>query len=182
MAHRERDNPRVALLTPTVRNFRQFEDAYLARYLGITLVKGTDLAVRDGELHLKTLGGLLPIQVLWRHVSDRLCDPLELDPESSDGVTGLLRCLRSRSLALTNGLGSVLVQAPALMPYLQAACNYFFKEPLQLSNVQTYWCGTPTTCNMFVTTWINCSFAMRSEASVTLLYRLRICPARQDKN
>ncbi|MGB7344210.1 MAG: circularly permuted type 2 ATP-grasp protein [Pirellulaceae bacterium] len=144
LAPRERDNPRVALLTPTTGNYRQFEDAYLARYLGFTLVKGADLAVRSGELNLKTLGGLLPIQVLWRHVSDRNCDPLELAPDSTDGVTGLMRVLRSGRLALTNGLGSVLAEAPALMPYLSAACDYFFKEPLLLPNVQTYWCGNPS--------------------------------------
>ncbi|QDT09534.1 hypothetical protein K239x_14800 [Planctomycetes bacterium K23_9] len=144
LAVRERENPRVALLTPTSGDYRQFEDAYLSRYLGFTLVKGADLAVRGGELNLKTLGGLLPIQVLWRHISDRNCDPLELAPESADGVTGLVGCLRSGRIALTNGLGSVLVQAPALMPYLSAACEYFFKEPLRLQNVKTYWCGSPT--------------------------------------
>ena len=143
LAHRDRDNPRVALLTPTEGNYRQFEDAYLARYLGITLVKGTDLAVRGGDLNLKTLGGLLPIQVLWRHISDRNCDPLELDPGSADGVAGLVRCVRSGKVSLANGLGSVLMQAPALLPYMSAACDYFFREPLRLNNVQTYWCGNP---------------------------------------
>ena len=70
------DNPRIAILTPGQSSYRYFEDVYLAKYLGYTLVQGRDLAVRGGHLHLKTLGGLLPIEVLWRHISDRKCDRL----------------------------------------------------------------------------------------------------------
>jgi len=143
LAPQDRSNPRVALLTPPSGSYREFEDTYLARYLGLTLVRGSDLAVRDGRLNLKTLGGLQGIQVLWRHVSDRLCDPLELAPASTEGVTGMLGCIRRKSVAVLNSVGSVLAQTPALMPYLDAASQFFFKCPLQLPSVQTYWCGDP---------------------------------------
>lgn len=99
LAPRRRDNPRVALLTPGQESYRAFEDAYLARYLGLTLVQGRDLAVRGERLNLKTLGGLLPIEVLWRHISDRKCDPLELEPGSKGGVTGLLDVVRQGAVA-----------------------------------------------------------------------------------
>src|SRR5690606_18180161 len=105
-------NPRVAILTPGQKSYRSFEDTYLARYLGYTLVQGRDLAVRGGVLNLKTLGGLLPIDVLWRHVSDEQCDPLELDPSAVEGVTGLLQSVRSGQVAVANCLGSKLVQSP----------------------------------------------------------------------
>lgn len=141
LAATHRDNPRVVLLTPPSGSYREFEDDYLARYLGLTLIQGSDLAVRGGELNLKTLGGLQPIQVLWRHISDRRCDPLELDPTSREGVTGLLRCVRRQSVAVVNTIGSVLVQTPALLPYLDAAQQFFFGGPLQLTSVRTYWCG-----------------------------------------
>ena len=53
-----RDNPRVVLLTPGPHNETYFEHAYLARYLGFTLVEGGDLTVRDSRVFLKTLDGL----------------------------------------------------------------------------------------------------------------------------
>lgn len=143
LANSHRDNPRVVLLTPPSGSYREFEDNYLARYLGLTLIQGRDLAVRGGELHLKTLGGLQPIQVLWRHISDRRCDPLELDPTSAEGVTGLLRCVRRQSVAVVNAVGSVLGQTPALLPYLDAAHQFFFGSSLQLNSARTYWCGDP---------------------------------------
>ncbi|WP_231742326.1 circularly permuted type 2 ATP-grasp protein [Stieleria varia] len=140
-AKTQRDNPRVVLMTPPGASYREFEDAYLARYLGMMLVQGSDLAVRGGQLNLKTLGGLLPLQVVWRHVSDRSCDPLELAPDSSSGVSGMLRCVRNQQVAVVNTLGSVLVQTPALMAYLDAANQYFFSEPLTLKSAKVYWCG-----------------------------------------
>tara|TARA_R110002049_G_scaffold4601_4_gene31943 strand:- start:211076 stop:213631 length:2556 start_codon:yes stop_codon:yes gene_type:complete len=141
LAPRMRDNPRIALLTPGQDSYRHFEDAYLARYLGYTLVQGRDLAVRGNQLNLKTLGGLLPIDVLWRHVSDRKCDPLELEPNSVEGATGLLRTVREGNVAVTNSIGSVMAQAPAFLPFLPSACRFLLNEDLKLPSVATYWCG-----------------------------------------
>ena len=136
-------NPRVAILTPGQESYRYFEDTYLARYLGYTLVQGRDLAVRGGALNLKTLGGLLPIDVLWRHVSDDQCDPLELDPAAVEGATGLLQTVRNRKVAVANCLGSKLAQTPALLPYLPAASRFLLGEDPILPTVPTYWCGKP---------------------------------------
>lgn len=141
LATSNRDNPRVALLTPPGDSYRAFEDAYLSRYLRFVLVQGSDLAVRGGALNMKTLGGLQPLQVLWRHVSDRRCDPLELDPDSTEGISGLIRCIRRQQVAVVNALGSVVVQTPALLPYLNAANSFFFGRPLSLASAETYWCG-----------------------------------------
>lgn len=141
LAPRSRENPRVAILTPGHQSYRYVEDAYLARYLGYTLVQGCDLAVRDNRLNLKTLGGLLPIEVLWRHVSDRKCDPLELNPTSTQGVSGLLQAVRAGNVAVANCIGSVIAQMPALMPFLPAAAKFLFREELSLPSIATYWCG-----------------------------------------
>ncbi|NND99632.1 MAG: circularly permuted type 2 ATP-grasp protein [Pirellulaceae bacterium] len=146
LAPRLRDNPRVALLTPGGRSYREFEDAYLARYLGLTLVQGTDLAVRGGRLNLKTLGGLLPIEVLWRHISDRNCDPLELEPGSTEGATGMMQTIRDGNLAVANSIGSVMAQVPALLPFLASASQFLFQETLSLPSVATYWCGGKREC------------------------------------
>ncbi|TWT82261.1 hypothetical protein CA13_37230 [Planctomycetes bacterium CA13] len=165
LASRMRDNPRVSLLTPGRDSYRDFEDAYLARYLGLTLVEGTDLAVRGGQLNLKTLGGLLPIEVLWRHVSDRKCDPLELEPNSNKGVTGLLRTIREENVAVVNSIGSVMAQTPALLPFLPAASQFLFQEPLQLPSIATYWCGGKKECD-FVLQNLN-SLIIRPAFAVT---------------
>ncbi len=143
LAPHMRENPRVALLTPGADSYREFEDAYLARYLGLTLVQGTDLAVRGDQLNLKTLGGLLSIEVIWRHISDRKCDSLELDPDSTEGVTGMLRTIRNGNVAVVNAVGSVIAQVPALMPFLAGANRFFFGDELLLPSVATYWCGGP---------------------------------------
>ena len=136
-------NPRVAILTPGQKSYRYFEDTFLARYLGYTLVQGRDLAVRGGRLNLKTLGGLVPIDVLWRHISDDQCDPLELAPDAIEGVTGLVQTARSGNVSIANGLGSKLAQSPALLPYLAAANRFLFGDELRLATVETHWCGQP---------------------------------------
>ncbi|MEM8670268.1 MAG: circularly permuted type 2 ATP-grasp protein [Planctomycetota bacterium] len=141
LAPRHRENPRVAILTPGKASYRYIEDAYLARYLGFTLVQGRDLAVRGNHLNLKTLGGLLPIEVLWRHISDQKCDPLELDPASAQGTTGLCNAVRNGTVAVANCIGATIAQTPALMPFLNNAAKFLTGEELRLPSVPTYWCG-----------------------------------------
>ena len=84
-----RDHPRVVLLTPGPLNETYFEHAYLARYLGFTLVEGADLTVRDSRVFIKTLEGLRQVDVILRRLDDSFCDPLELRPDSTLGVAGL---------------------------------------------------------------------------------------------
>ncbi len=90
-ARRNRENPRIVLLTPGPYNETYFEHAFLARYLGYTLVEGGDLTVRDNRVFLKTLGGLLPVDVIVRRQDDHFCDPLELRGDSMLGVPGWCR-------------------------------------------------------------------------------------------
>ncbi len=97
--------------------------------------------MRRGQLNLKTLGGLLPLDVIWRKISDQKCDPLELDPDSNEGVTGLLQTIRSGAVAVANDIGSTLAQMPALLPFLPAAARFLFSEEMSLPSVATYWCG-----------------------------------------
>lgn len=109
LAPHNRDNPRIVLLTPGPDNATYFEQAYLAQYLGYALVNGSDLTVRDDRVFLKTLGGLSPIDVIFRRVNDDHCDPLELKPESMLGVPGLVQAARSGNVAIASPLGSGLV-------------------------------------------------------------------------
>ena len=140
-APQHRDNPRIVLLSqgPGTPNF--FEDAYIARYLGYTLVEGGDLAVRNGQIMLKTLGGLLPVDVIFRRPNSEQCDPLELAADAANGVVGLLQAARDRTVAVANVLGAGLVESPAFMAYLPACCQELLHEDPLLPNIATWWCG-----------------------------------------
>ena len=136
-------NPRVAILSEGPGYPSYFEDAYLARYLGYTLVEDEDLAVRGNCLWLKTLKGLTPVDVLIRRPSTVSCDPLELGGESSAGVAGLLRAACEGAVTILNPLGSGLVEAPAFMAFLPRLCSALMNETLKLPGAATYWCGEP---------------------------------------
>lgn len=138
-AHRE--NPRVVLLTPGPYNETYFEHAYLARYLGYTLVQGNDLTVRNGYVYLKTLSGLQRVDVILRRVDDDFCDPLELYQGSYLGVPGLVEAVRAGNVAVANALGSGMVQGPAFLSFLPTLCRKLLGEELKLPSVQTWWCG-----------------------------------------
>ena len=88
IAPHDRDNPRIVLLTPGPYNETYFEHAFLARYLGYTLVEGGDLTVRDNRVYLKLLGGLQPVDVILRRLDDDYCDPLELRARFVPGRAG----------------------------------------------------------------------------------------------
>ena len=92
---RNKENPRVVLLTPGPYNETYFEHAYLAHYLGYDLVQGGDLTIRDNRVYLKVLGGLQPVDVIFRRLDDDFCDPLELRPNSFLGVPGLVNAVRA---------------------------------------------------------------------------------------
>jgi len=136
----QRDNPFIVLLSSGPGTTNYFEDIYLARYLGFTLVQGDDLGVRDDKVVLKTLGGLTPVDVIVRRVESPLCDPLELDGESTAGVAGLLQAARKGNVVIANPLGSGLVQAPAFMAFLAPLCRALLGEDLKLPSVATWWC------------------------------------------
>jgi uncharacterized circularly permuted ATP-grasp superfamily protein/uncharacterized alpha-E superfamily protein len=141
LARQRRDNPRIVLLSPGPSHPNYFEDAYLARYLGYTLVEGGDLAVRNCQVALKTLGGLLPVDVILRRVHDADCDPLELRGTSSYGVPGLVQAARSGNVMLANALGTGLVESPALSSFLPALSQALLGEELKVPSVRTWWCG-----------------------------------------
>jgi len=135
------DNPRIVLLTPGPYSPTYFEHAYLARYLGYTLVEGGDLTVRDNRVYLKLLGGLQPVDVILRRLEDDLCDPLELRGDSHLGVAGLVQAVRAGNVAVANPLGSGLVETPALMPFLPFLCRQLLGEELKLPSLAAWWCG-----------------------------------------
>ncbi|QHI97281.1 A circularly permuted ATPgrasp family protein [Xylophilus rhododendri] len=131
----------IALLTPGPYNETYFEHAYLARYLGLTLVEGSDLTVRDDRLYLKTLQGLKPVHGLLKRVDDEFLDPLELRADSTLGVPGLLQAVRAGNVLLANAPGSAFLESPALLGFLPALARHLLGEELTLPALPTWWCG-----------------------------------------
>ena len=147
LATRRTDNPRVVVLTPGAFNETYFEQTYLARYLGYTLVEGQDLTVRDDRVFLKTISGLEPVDVILRRVDDDFCDPLELRNDSMLGVPGLIEAARAGNVAIANALGSGLLQSPAFKSFLPGLCRHELGEELLMPSVATWWCGQKTAEN-----------------------------------
>src|SRR5688572_932964 len=141
LASAPRDTPRVVLLTPGPLNETYFEHAYLARYLGFTLVEGGDLTVRDRRVFIKTLEGLLPVDVIFRRLDDSYCDPLELRGDSTLGVAGLVEAARAGNVTIANALGSGVIETAAIARFLPALCRTLLGEDLLLPSVPTRWCG-----------------------------------------
>lgn len=141
MATRNRQSPRVVLMTHGPRHETYYEHSFLARYLGYTLVEGNDLTVRDSGVFLKTVEGLQPVDVILRHVDSVRADPLEFAADSASGVAGLLHATQANTVALANSLGSGMVESPALYPYLPSLCRSLLGEELRMPSVASWWCG-----------------------------------------
>ncbi|MBW8846270.1 MAG: circularly permuted type 2 ATP-grasp protein [Burkholderiales bacterium] len=135
------ERSRVALLTPGPRNETYFEQAFLARYLGITLVEGADLTVRADKVYLKTLAGLERVHVLLRRVDDTWLDPLELRPDSILGVPGLLQAVRAGEVILANAPGSGWLESSGLTAFWPGVAEALLGEELTLPAIQSWWCG-----------------------------------------
>jgi uncharacterized circularly permuted ATP-grasp superfamily protein/uncharacterized alpha-E superfamily protein len=133
--------PRIALLTPGPYSETYFEHAYLARYLGVSLVEGADLTVRSDRLFLRTVEGLQPVHGLLRRLDDDYCDPLELRPGSALGVPALVQVLRQGNLVLANALGSGCLESSAVQGFLPAISRHLLGEELTLPSLASWWCG-----------------------------------------
>ncbi|MFT3812093.1 MAG: circularly permuted type 2 ATP-grasp protein [Acidovorax sp.] len=132
---------RIVLLTPGPYNETYFEHAYLARYLGLPLVEGGDLTVRDARLYLKTMHGLEPVHGILKRLDDEFLDPLELRSDSRLGVPGLLQALRAGNVLVANAPGSAFLESSALMGFMPALARHLLGEELTLPALHTWWCG-----------------------------------------
>ena len=135
------DNGRVCLLTPGPLNETYFEHAYLARYLGLLLVEGEDLTVRDDGVFIRTVSGLRRAEVLLRRLDADFSDPLELNAASRLGVPGLVQAVRDGKVVVVNALGAGLVESRALMAFLPALAPAVLGIDLAIPNIATWWLG-----------------------------------------
>ena len=144
----EATDPNVVILTPGPHSETAFDQAFLANVLGFPLVQGSDLVVRDGWVWMKPAGWpkrapSQRVDVILRRVDAEWCDPLELRGDSRLGVVGLTEAARRGRVTLVNGLGAGILENPALLPFMPAACELLLGEQLRLPSVTTWWCGDP---------------------------------------
>ena len=132
---------RIGILTPGPLNDTYFEHAYIARYLGFSLLEGEDLTVQDGQAMVRTVEGLRPVDVLWRRLDSAFADPLELEGRSHIGTPGLIAALRAGNLTLVNALGSGLLETRAFLAFLPRISEHLQGRPLMMPNIATWWCG-----------------------------------------
>lgn len=141
LSPRHHQAPRIVLLTPGPYNETFFEHAYLARFLGYTLVEAEDLTVRGDHVYLKTLDGLQPVDVILRRTDAAYCDPLELKGESTLGIAGLVQAVRRGNVVVANALGSGLLESGAMAPFLPNLSRHLLGEDLKMPSIATWWCG-----------------------------------------
>ena len=139
--YNRQDDARVCLLTPGPLNETYFEHAYLARYLGLLLVEGEDLIVRNDGVFIRTISGLRRTEVLLRRIDADFADPLELNAASRLGVAGLVQAVRDGKVVIANALGAGLVEARAMLAFLPALASHVLGQELLLPNVATWWLG-----------------------------------------
>ena len=135
------DDERVAVLTPGRSNRAYFEQAYIARYLGFTLLEGEDLVVIDGELMVRTITGPKPVAVLWRRLQSSRSDPLELDEGSLAGIPGLVEAVRAGGVTMVNALGSGILETGIVSAHLPRLIETMLGRPPRLRAVETVWGG-----------------------------------------
>ena len=131
----------AVILTPGPFNETYFEHAYLARQLGLPLVEGTDLTVRNDTVYLKTVAGLRRVHAILRRLDDDYCDPVELRSDSALGVAGLLGAVRAGRVEVANALGTGVLESAAWLGFLPKIASRLLGETLELPTLATWWCG-----------------------------------------
>lgn len=131
----------VALLTPGIFNSAYFEHSYLAQQMGIELVEGNDLVVKDDYLYMYTTDGLQRVDVLYRRIDDTFLDPLHFNPDSVLGVPGLFDVYRKGNIALANAPGTGVADDKAVYAYTPEIIKYYLDEEMIIPNVKTYICS-----------------------------------------
>ncbi|MBC7565612.1 MAG: circularly permuted type 2 ATP-grasp protein, partial [Pedobacter sp.] len=136
-------NPTIVLLSPGMYNSAYYEHTTLARLMGVELVEGRDLVVRDHKVFMKTTTGLQQVDVIYRRVDDDFIDPLVFNPSSVLGVAGLMSAYRKGNVAIINAVGNGVADDKAVYSYVPDMIKYYLNEEPLLKNVPTYGLDKP---------------------------------------
>jgi uncharacterized circularly permuted ATP-grasp superfamily protein len=138
VAPRGVEHPTVALLTPGIYNSAYFEHVFLADEMGVELVEGQDLFVRDDHVYMRTTHGPVQVDVIYRRIDDEFLDPLVFNPDSLLGVPGLLSAYRAGGVSLANAIGTGVADDKAMYTYVPDMIDFYLGEKPILSNVPTW--------------------------------------------
>ena len=134
------DEPTVVVLTPGMYNSAYFEHAFLAQQMGIELVEGQDLFMKDDFIYMRTTRGPRRVDVIYRRVDDDFLDPQVFRSDSTLGCAGLLRAYRAGNVAVCNAMGTGVADDKSIYPYVPAMIEFYLGQKPILSNVPTYQC------------------------------------------
>ena len=137
------ERPNVVLLTPGVYNSAYFEHCFLARQMGIPIVEGRDLLVRDARVFMRTTAGLVQVDVIYRRIDDDFLDPSVFRADSQLGVTGLVGAYRAGNVALANSIGTGVADDKVIYAYVPRIIKYYLDQEPILPNVNTYLASEP---------------------------------------
>src|SRR6202050_595297 len=132
--------PNVVLLTPGVHNSAYYEHSFLADKLGVELVEGRDLVIKDDVVSMRTTEGLKRIDVIYRRIDDDYLDPLVFRPDSALGVPGLMSAYQAGNVTLANAVGTGIADDKAVYSYMPAIVKFYLGEEPILKNVPTWRC------------------------------------------
>ena len=130
--------PTVVVLTPGMYNSAYFEHAFLAQQMGVELVEGQDLFVKDNFVYMRTTQGPKRVDVIYRRVDDDFLDPLVFRPTSTLGCAGLLGAYRSGNVTICNAVGTGVADDKSIYPYVPQMIEFYLGEKPILSNVPTF--------------------------------------------
>ncbi|MBL0352673.1 MAG: circularly permuted type 2 ATP-grasp protein [Dechloromonas sp.] len=136
-------NPTVVVLTPGAYNSAYFEHTFLAQQMGVELVEGRDLFVKDEVAYMRTTQGPQRVDVIYRRIDDDFLDPLAFRADSALGVPGLLRAYQAGNVTLANAIGTGVADDKSIYPYVPDMIRFYLDEEPKLNNVPTYMCRKP---------------------------------------
>lgn len=139
----DKADPNIVLLTPGIYNSAYYEHTTLARLMGIELVEGSDLVVKNHYVYMKTTNGLKQVDVIYRRVDDDFLDPLEFNAGSVLGVAGIMAAYRKGHVNIVNAPGTGIADDKAIYIYVPDMIKYYLKEEPILKNIETYQLGRP---------------------------------------
>jgi uncharacterized circularly permuted ATP-grasp superfamily protein len=131
-------DPTVMLLSPGAFNSAYFEHAFLAQQMGIELVEGQDLFIRDDFLYARTTSGPQRVDVVYRRIDDDFLDPLAFRADSMLGVPGLLTAYRAGHVTIANAIGTGIADDKSIYPYVPEMIRFYLGEEPLIANVQTW--------------------------------------------
>ncbi|MEM7337843.1 MAG: circularly permuted type 2 ATP-grasp protein [Actinomycetota bacterium] len=144
LSPRQGIEPVIAVLTPGIFNSAYYEHVLLASRMGAHLVEGSDLVVDDDNVvHMRTVSGLVRVDVIYRRVDDLFLDPEVFIPDSTLGVPGLIRAWRAGNVAIANAPGVGVADDKVVYSYVPDIIRYYLGEEPKLANVPTWRCGEP---------------------------------------